>query len=154
MRVESVARELTQEYLKECLDYNPDTGVFTWKERPMNHFCNESAFKRVNTKYSGKVAGSYIKDGYKIISICGVRYVDTLLSILYLHGGKYDRRRSLIPPIKHTSELIGAHKHNRGNFSSKYRGTGLGIFKTEIDAHNAYIAAREDDIKKRSIGRS
>jgi len=48
---------LTQEYLKECFNYNPETGVLIWKKRPITHFKNERCYKIFNTKYSLKPAG-------------------------------------------------------------------------------------------------
>lgn len=48
----------SKEYLDECLDYNPETGVFTWKERPIHHFVSQHGFKVWNAKYAGRIAGS------------------------------------------------------------------------------------------------
>jgi len=42
---------ITQERLREVLDYNPDTGVFAW---------NES----VGPASAGSEAGTFDKDGY------------------------------------------------------------------------------------------
>lgn len=47
----------TQEYLKECFDYNPDTGELTWRERPLHHFATQAACNCFRTKYAGQVAG-------------------------------------------------------------------------------------------------
>lgn len=48
---------ITQEYLRECFDYDPDSGVVTWKQRPLSHFSNENRHKGWNTQYAGKVVG-------------------------------------------------------------------------------------------------
>lgn len=46
----------TQEYLKECFDYDPETGILYWKERPINHFKNIRAQRSTNTRFAGKKA--------------------------------------------------------------------------------------------------
>lgn len=52
--------EITKEQFESILDYNPKTGVFTWKY-------NDSMIKNWNTKYAGRIAGSKNKKGYIII---------------------------------------------------------------------------------------
>lgn len=66
----------SQEYLKECLDYNPDTGIFVWKHRPLHHFNNHiGTYKQVNTQRAGKLAGCLNQEsGYIMIGIDSVRY--------------------------------------------------------------------------------
>ena len=56
--------ELTAEYARECLDYNPDTGIFTWKVRPRGHFRSEGKWKGCNTRFAGKEAGYLNETGY------------------------------------------------------------------------------------------
>ena len=54
---------LTQEYLKDILDYDPNTGVLTWKERPVSHFRSTSKRDRNhsrniwNARYVKTIAG-------------------------------------------------------------------------------------------------
>lgn len=64
-----------QQYLKECLSYDPDTGSLTWKSRPLNHFKNEAGQNIWNAKFSGKPA-FLTKDsgGYLMGRIDGKRY--------------------------------------------------------------------------------
>lgn len=45
-------------FLKECFLYDPETGVLTWKERPVSHFKNLQGCKSFNVRYAGKKAGT------------------------------------------------------------------------------------------------
>ena len=74
--------DLTAEYLRSALDYDPETGVFTWKPRP-----GDAQF---NAEHAGNRAGSesprrppYV---YRSIGIHGVLYLEHRLAWLYVHG--------------------------------------------------------------------
>lgn len=44
--------------LNEALSYNPQTGVFVWRERPRHHFVSDHAQAAWNAKMAGSVSGS------------------------------------------------------------------------------------------------
>lgn len=64
---------LTQERLKELLDYDPDTGAFTWK-------VNRTAGIKV-----GDIAGTN-NQGYIMIRVDGKKYSAHRLAWLYVYG--------------------------------------------------------------------
>ena len=66
--------ELTAEYLRSVLDYNPDTGTFTWKV---------STAHRVKV---GDVAGSLDGHGYLRIMVQSRLYKAHRLAWLYMHS--------------------------------------------------------------------
>lgn len=65
----------SKEFLDECLDYNEESGIFTWKKRPVHHFKNKAAMSTWNSRYSKTIAGNRWTDSkgksYIIISMCG-----------------------------------------------------------------------------------
>lgn len=69
--------ELTLERLKEVLNYNPKTGVFTWLKKTAN---------RANRTEIGGIAGSMREDGRVSISIDGRRYYAYRLAWFYTTG--------------------------------------------------------------------
>jgi len=48
---------LSQKYLHECFDYNPDSGNLTWKARPREHFASKKNHSVFNGKFAGEIAG-------------------------------------------------------------------------------------------------
>jgi len=66
--------KLTQERLKELLDYNPDTGVFTWK------------VIRWGGIAAGKQAGCVIPNGYRQIRVDYKLYQASRLAWLFMEG--------------------------------------------------------------------
>jgi hypothetical protein len=64
---------LTYEYANESLSYDPDTGLLTWKERPISHFSHckqpELQQKAQNTRKAGKTAGATNSRGYITLEV-------------------------------------------------------------------------------------
>ncbi len=67
-------QSLTVGRLKEALDYNPETGVFTWAE-------SRRGVRR------GRIAGSIGNNGHFVIGVDKVKYLAQRLAWLYVHGG-------------------------------------------------------------------
>jgi len=67
-------KKLTQERLKELLHYEPETGIFYWKQ-----------IQGKNKKKVGDVAGTPL-NGYITIGIGGTIYLSHRLAWLYIHG--------------------------------------------------------------------
>lgn len=57
------------EYLRARLSYDPETGHFTWKERPVEDFVSRASWVTWNKRFAGKRAGSKSKVGYYNIGI-------------------------------------------------------------------------------------
>lgn len=86
---------ITQELLLKALDYNPDSGIFTWKFRD-HDFPSVSKNTRLaanifNSKYAGKNAGFIVKPAesgtcYIKIKIFGKDLSAHRLAFLYMEG--------------------------------------------------------------------
>lgn len=67
-------KALPHKYLLDVLDYNPETGEFTWK--------NPSSYQM----HSGDKAGTLNASGYVFICINGIRYKAHRLAWFYHYG--------------------------------------------------------------------
>lgn len=88
-------RILTQEYLKEILDYDPETGIVTKKARPAHHFsitqeAAEHTCNKWNSRYAGERAGCLTITGagksYLRISVDYNSYMLHCLIWIYMTG--------------------------------------------------------------------
>jgi hypothetical protein len=71
-------KDIPVEFLRECFEYNPETGILTWKERPPEHFIfgrGQNEWQRFNKRYAGKPVGT-LNRGYlqTRLHISGERY--------------------------------------------------------------------------------
>ena len=146
------------EELKEFLDYNPDTGIFTWIKKPN---------RRVKV---GQVAGTMTSKGYVRIQFKGIRYLAHRLAYYMYHGvdplenlvdHKYgDKSNNKIKDLKlatHAQNCINRFNLNRNNtsgvlgvswckFRKKWR---VQIMVNGKKKHLGYFINKEDAIKAR-----
>ncbi len=158
---------MNQEYLRSILDYDSETGVFTWRHRPIV----ELAWNR---KWANKTAGGVNGDGYIQIKIDGKKFKAHRLVWLHVYGEwpaeqldhingqRTDNRLCNLRAASHVQNT-----YNRGPQSdntSGYKGVSwkkksrkwqavitvnrcqkhLGYFESVEDAHAVYAeAARE-----------
>ena len=149
---------ITADRVRELLNYDPDTGMFTW-------------IKKASRKIVvGKIAGCKTKAGYIVIGIDGVIYYAHQLAWLWMtgetapqidheKGDRIDNRWNRLREATHqqnvfnsklaknsTSGFKGVSWHKRaGKWSAQYNINGrkkhLGLFENADDAHAAYISA-------------
>jgi hypothetical protein len=65
---------ITQSELKELVNYDKDTGIFTWKKRTSN---------RIKV---GDIVGNFHKSGYIEMRVGGTRCLAHRFAFLYVHG--------------------------------------------------------------------
>ena len=166
--------DLTAEQVRKALDYDPETGVFTWKHR-------EDVPPKTNTKFAGKTAGTACRirssrrnHWYRYIKILGRRYAAHRLAWLYVtgewpkeqvdhvNGNGLDNRIANLRPAtqsQNSSNSRLSHRNKTGFKGVRFRartgrfeayiGTGgkarhLGTFPTAEEAHEAYLKAARE----------
>jgi hypothetical protein len=150
---------ITQEYLKEILDYNPETGIFTWK------------IKKNGTKGINSIAGHIDKKGYFRIKINSISHKAHRLAWLYVYGNtpkgqidhvngvKHDNKISNLRIVSNRENCQNRIEHRQGKLVGCYynkrdkkwqaqiqingKQTFIGLFETQREAHAAYLKALE-----------
>lgn len=153
---------LTQERLKELLDYDPETGVFTWK-----------VYRGGRTK-KGEKAGNVNGEGYTHIKVDGKQYKAHRLAWLYMYGTfpnkdiDHINRNKIDNSIYNLREVSNQQnswnqkvaKNNTSGFTGvtwykrvgkwgayikvDYKRKHLGFFAAPEQAHAAYLAAKAE----------
>ena len=80
--------EITTDIVREFLDYDPETGAFTWRNRAREWFRREQDWKMWNTRYAWKTVGYVAKGtrGYPMlrISVLDKTYIASRLAFLWM----------------------------------------------------------------------
>jgi len=152
---------ITQQELKELLDYNKDTGIFTWKQ------------SRGGLARKGSRAGSIESKGYYQITLKQKLYMAHRLAWLYVHGSfpdnfidhingirtdnrienlrdvtKGQNQRNQKKYTTNKSGIVGVSWHKQhqkwyANIQVNKKTMFLGLFKDIKDAENAVSIARQ-----------
>jgi hypothetical protein len=149
---------ITQERLRELLDYDSSTGLFTWRQ-------SRGGWG------AGRVAGNLQWDGYVRIGLDGCQFPAHQLAWLWVHGSwpsqqldhvNRDRSDNRITNLRESSQSQNlANTTLRYNNTSGYKGVSkvrasgkwlatikvmgkskyLGTYETPEEAHESYMAA-------------
>lgn len=168
------SHNITHKYLLSILDYNQDTGVFTWCERPLEHFKRPQDCRMWNTRFAGKKAGSLDSKGHIQIEINYKSILAHILAYFYIYKkwptkdvDHYDKNRSnnAIKNLREATESQNiANSKVRKDNTSGYKGVyfykaskkwkaqiqankikiHLGYFNTPQEAHAAYCKAAQE----------
>lgn len=158
--------KVSPRYVKECLDYNPETGLLTWKYRP-------SMRAQWNGIYCGRVAGCAVRSGHIRVALEDKPYQAHWLAWAIMTGewpecevdhkdgdpsnNKWENLRAATsgqnnynagPRSHNTSGYKGVSFHKQ---TKKWRATikankklhHLGLFHTKEEAYSAYVLAAE-----------
>lgn len=62
--------DISPSTISECVNYDPASGAFTWKARPLEHFANENRFAGWNKRFPGSPAfTTRMATGYLVSAI-------------------------------------------------------------------------------------
>lgn len=132
-------KDLTQEYIKSILNYDPETGVLTWKNR---------------VKVGKEVGG--ISHGYRRLGVDGVRYLAHRIIWLWNYGYLPENEIDHINRIKDDNRLINlrevsrqCNQRNRGPNKNNTSGV-KGVYWSK--QRNKYIAQIKINNKKYHLG--
>ena len=109
---------LTQQILKKWLNYNSDTGIFTWKKKPNRRIKIDS------------VAGHHRpKNGYIVIRIDSKNYFAHRLSWLYVYGEWPKNEIDHINQNKGDNKIYNLRdiKHRYNTINISYRKNKSGV---------------------------
>jgi hypothetical protein len=104
--------ELTQEDLYLTVKYDPYTGIFTWKERPIHQFKNAHGMNIFNSQKAGLTINSMNNDGYIQIRIYKNNYYGHRLAWFYTYGVWPKKHLDHINGIKHDNRICNLRECN------------------------------------------
>lgn len=146
----------SQEYLKSILDYNQETGLFTWKKRPVSTFVSVTASKVWNSNYPGKVAGTKHESrgkSYRRISINNsdlpshrlawifvYGFIPDDMEIDHINGDGQDNRMSNLRLVSHTQNSM--NRRNPENNTSGHIGISFHVGHEKWQARIGYKGKR------------
>lgn len=153
----------SQEVLRQLLDYDPDTGVLRWKERPRSMFSCDRIFNSWNARYTGSRVGvPSTTTGYIQLRMLGETHLAHRLvwkimtgemaeEVDHIDGDRTNNawenlrnvsrsvnQRNVKRRSDNTSGAVGVSWHRaRGKWAARIRGKYIGIYESYDDAARA-----------------
>lgn len=161
--------DLSVDDVRRALDYNPETGSFTWKPRPDSDFASKRAAGSYRTQFEGRPAltcigvNGYQEGRLKGAGITGHRVAFVLMTgewpsdqVDHINGNRSDNRwcnlrsasqtvnsRNMAMQSRNTSGRIGIHfDHGRKKWVAQGRAEGRHYNLGRFDTMEAAITAR------------
>ncbi len=144
----SVVAMLTVERLREVLDYDPETGIFTWRRR------QNVGQPSWNTKFAGKVVGStFLPKGYRVLTIENKKQLAHRIAWAHFYGewpakqidhinlDKADNRIANLRAATHSENQWnrGANEKNGCGFKGVKRQSNWNSWMARITVHRKVI---------------
>ena len=147
-------REVEIAVLHEALQYNPDSGVLTWKERPRNHFASVGAWLRWNKQFSGTRAGAN-HGRYRQVCVNAVRMKEHRVVWAMVHGFWPPEEIDHINRNGHDNRIDNLRSCSRGENCrnrSTFKNNVLGVRCVRFDK-GKYIVRIQRGGVRRTVGR-
>ena len=77
---------MDRETLMSVLDYDPDSGLFTWRHRDKSFFKKSGNYYRWNREYAGKPALRIRSGGYFVGTVLGERLYAHRVAFMIQYG--------------------------------------------------------------------
>lgn len=150
--------ELSIVFLNESFKYSPEDGALIWRKRPSDHFATISGWKRFNSRFAGKVAGTVNGQGYIQVKINGVAHNAHRIAwaihnsiwpdgeVDHISGDKLDNRAVNLRLVSHAENC----KNQRLSTANNSGRTGVSLDKRD-GTWCAYIMGPDKQIY---LGRS
>ena len=134
--MKAINPKISLKQLRGIVEYDPVTGNFFWCKRTPKKGDDPAKVASWNTRYSGKIAGSVFKSGYRIIDIEGKKTRAHRLAIKFItgrwphadvdhvNGNRDDNRAANLRQATRSNNLQNATKL-RSNNTSGVKGVSI-----------------------------
>lgn len=152
------------EYLRSIIDYDPCTGVLTWRARPRELFTTSRSYKIWNARFCGRQAG-YSSNGYIQVRIGKSIHLAHRVAWAYMTGAWPEKQLDHIDGDKSNNMFANLREatnsengYNRERYSNNTSGVkgvcwdkSVSKWKAQIKAENACVYSKYfDDIDSAS----
>jgi hypothetical protein len=141
---------LTQAIVRELLHYDPEMGVFTWRERDQQWFGSDGACKAWNEQFAGKQNSG----GHRQIRILGRAYLVHRLAWLYQTGAwppdEIDHINRNPKDNRWSNLRLASHAENQRNTNARANNTSG--FKGVSRNYEKWVAQIRVDGKRMHLG--
>ena len=149
--------DLSVDHVRSRLDYDLETGIFTWRKRPVKTIYD----KAWNARYARKRAGSADEQGYLQISIDGRTYKAHRLAWLYMTGqwpldvvdhennNRADNRWVNLRVVSHRQNTLNRRKPGSSKYPGVYRDRKNRKFVAQIHARgkSRHLGSFDDELE-------